>query len=1136
MTGRGGYDRAGKAPAAPQEEILTELRLRPELVSKWKYPRRTAVKKTAAADAHPPPLEGGLKVVRHGGVEFLNNFDSANGEVFPHDGPPDVVKRFHILLKADPSDGTESTGRRRWFHFGVRCVGKEPVRARFVVNNLSNMLDLYNLDGHRPFFLQVPSAAGWRRLTEANFACHEEVLEDKQDEVKKASRVKDEILLPRVRQLLEGEKKRKSCYIAWDFQLDHGVTTYFAFSPPFNYCSMQSYLRRLEDFFRGSPRGQPLPAYMAAIEAHGGGSGTRHGSRGGKPQAPFVKVTVEHGGEAKKMYVWVRKDATMLQVRQAVAEALKVKRTSQVKLVKRLGSDRLMTSVPDSERLSQKCHVLMVGTDFPDGLTAKRPEEPKELPEPLEPLPEPPELTSEPWEPLCGEDVYFHRERLCLTKEGRRVELLTVSAGGSPPGSLETPPAAFLTASVAVDGDSPAAVFADRPVAFISARVHPGETPGQFAFLGMLRFLLSDDARAALLRQQFVFKLVPMLNPDGVARGHTRANVCGLDLNRCYSDANPTEHEGVFWALEWLKHWAEQGRLLVYLDMHAHAHTRGCVLYGNRLQGMSQVWNVAFARLCAVNGPHFDFEGCEFPPTSDKEHGNEESCGRASVAALCGLSHAYTLECHYSVGRQARPVEEVPLQRPHPGMLVPFLCQVPYGVYEWESIGEVLAVSILDLHGSNPFSRPSAQLAPVLGEVLNRLSPGKKQEEMMAANPRQALKPANWDEEYQDVQLWRVLHCVVVARERPDLEGQVLEVFCRGQLLAAEEVPGSLWVRLCTPGGLLGGKLNTDLSLVNKPAAYMLTDGTAKGLGQLLQKTDLWIRLKQKADAGLIRPGSLAFGHGLKAGGIQEITLHVQDCPKKAKVPAEKQTQDWSLILEIDTSEHHSRTMRSLAWNVDGTKLAVASFDATISVWKVVPGSETPGCLSMECATVLSGHENEVKSVAYSPSGQLFASCSRDRSVWVYDAQETDEYECVALLQSHTQDVKAVRWHPQQDVLFSCSYDDTIKVWGPDGDDWCCKETLEGHGSTVWALCFDEKGSHFVSCSDDRNLRLWAPTAALPKDFRPVENEGSPKLQAKGDAKASAATLFSAAMTLPLFRGTLVPTARPVPNGKDVEA
>jgi hypothetical protein len=40
-----------------------------------------------------------------------------------------------------------------------------------------------------------------------------------------------------------------------------------------------------------------------------------------------------------------------------------------------------------------------------------------------------------------------------------------------------------------------------RPVIFLSARVHPGEVPGHFAWLGALHFALSDDPRAQALRQ-----------------------------------------------------------------------------------------------------------------------------------------------------------------------------------------------------------------------------------------------------------------------------------------------------------------------------------------------------------------------------------------------------------------------------------------------------------------------------------------------------------------------------------------------------------------------------------------------------------------------------------------------------------
>ena len=93
----------------------------------------------------------------------------------------------------------------------------------------------------------------------------------------------------------------------------------------------------------------------------------------------------------------------------------------------------------------------------------------------------------------------------------------------------------------------------------------------------------------------------------------------------------------------------------------------------------------------------------------------------------------------------------------------------------------------------------------------------------------------------------------------------------------------------------------------------------------------------------------------------------------------------------------HAKTVRAMAWSPSGRSLATASFDSNIAIWEqerphasadlgeAAEAAEDDQSGDWECMSLLEGHETECKSVAYSSAGNLLASCSRDKTVWIWE-------------------------------------------------------------------------------------------------------------------------------------------------------
>ena len=119
---------------------------------------------------------------------------------------------------------------------------------------------------------------------------------------------------------------------------------------------------------------------------------------------------------------------------------------------------------------------------------------------------------------------------------------------------------------------------------FISARVHPGESNASWMMKGVIDFLVGSTPEARALRDHFIFKIVPILNPDGVINGNYRCSLSGQDLNRRWKAPSRVLHPVNFAVKRLIRSFAKDRELMLYCDLHGHSRRKNIFMYGNNVK------------------------------------------------------------------------------------------------------------------------------------------------------------------------------------------------------------------------------------------------------------------------------------------------------------------------------------------------------------------------------------------------------------------------------------------------------------------------------------------------------------------------------------------------------------------------
>lgn len=115
-----------------------------------------------------------------------------------------------------------------------------------------------------------------------------------------------------------------------------------------------------------------------------------------------------------------------------------------------------------------------------------------------------------------------------------------------------------------------------------------------------------NNEEARLLRDNFVFKVIPMLNPDGVISGNYRCGLAGCDLNRKYKNPSKILHPIIYQLKKLVKSVHQERELTMFLDMHGHSRKSNVFMYGCDRRDNPKVCRL-FPYILSKLSPYFSF-------------------------------------------------------------------------------------------------------------------------------------------------------------------------------------------------------------------------------------------------------------------------------------------------------------------------------------------------------------------------------------------------------------------------------------------------------------------------------------------------------------------------------------------------